>query len=575
MTVDLKAKPYFLDEEQIRWVEGTISSMTLEEKIGQLFINLTLRRDPAYIRTLCSKYHIGGVRWQGGTMEEVYEQNRLFQQESKIPVLIAANCEAGGNGAVKEGTLVATHVACGACATPDVARLMGRVAGTEAAAVGCNWTFAPVADILLNWRNTIVNTRVFGNDPDKIIERCKAYMEGITENGLACCAKYFPGDGVDERDQHLLTASNDLSCKEWDASFGKVYRQLIDDGLESMMIGHIRLPAYSKKLRPSIRDDELMPASLATELLTVLLREQLGFNGLIVTDASHMCGMTAIAPRSYQVPGAIAAGCDMFLFFNDIDEDFEFMLQGCQTGLVTKERLSDALYRILGLKAKLRLHERDFPEKSALTKIGCDEHRAAAVHAADQSITLVKDVQHLLPVDINKSRRVALYFLQSPPVSIVDGTDVAKKVVIEELEYAGFEVWVNNDYYEMETESPAPMNRFKATKTGAVGEFKKKHDLALVFINMKGYAQENNVRLKYSVSHSNEMPWYVKEVPTICVSLNYTNHLFDVPMMKTYINAYADTREYIRAAIGKILGKSEFKGVYNDVVWCDHWDTRI
>ncbi|MDR1637357.1 MAG: hypothetical protein LBR93_08460 [Treponema sp.] len=420
MTVDLKAKPFFLDEDQIRWVEDTIASMTLEEKIGQLFINLTLRRDPAYIRTLCNKYHIGGVRWQGGTVEEVYEQNRLFQQESKVPLLIAANCESGGNGAIKEGTLVATHAACGACNTPDIARLMGRVAGTEAAAIGCNWTFAPGADILLNWRNTIVNTRAFGSDPDKIIERCKAYMEGIAENGLACCVKHFPGDGVDGRDQHLLTASNDLPCKEWDASFGKVYRQLIDAGLESAMIGHIRLPAYSKKLRPGIRDDELMPASLSPELLTDLLRGQLGFNGLIVTD-----------------------------------------------------------------------------------------------------------------------------------------------------------VWVNNDYYEMEKEHPDPMNRFKATKAGPVEEFKKKHDLALVFINMKGYAQENNVRVRYSVSHSNEMPWYVNEVPTICVSLNYTNHLFDVPMMKTYINAYADTREYIRAVIEKILGKSEFKGVYNDVVWCDRWDTRV
>jgi beta-N-acetylhexosaminidase len=575
MAVDLRAKPYFLDEEQIRWVKDTITSMTLEEKIGQLFINLTLRRDPAYIRTLCNKYHIGGVRWQGGAVEEVYEQNRLFQQESKVPVLIAANCESGGNGAVKEGTLVATHAACGACDTPDIARLMGRVAGTEAAAIGCNWTFAPGADVLLNWRNTIVNTRAFGNDPDKIIERCRAYMEGMAENGLACCAKHFPGDGVDERDHHLLTISNDLSCEDWDAVFGKVYRQLIEAGVESMMIGHIRLPAYSKKLRPGIRDDELMPASLAPELLTDLLRGQLGFNGLIVTDASHMGGMTTAAPRSYQAPGAIAAGCDMFLFFNDIDEDFEFMLQGCRSGMITEERLTEALHRILGLKAKLRLHERTFPEKSALAKIGCNEHRVAAAHAADQSITLVKDAQHLLPVDISKSKRVALYFLQSPPASVIDGADTAKQVVIEELERAGFEVWVNKDYYEMEIESPNPMNRFKAIKTGSVGEFRKEHDLALVFINMKGYAQENNVRVKYSVSHSSEIPWYAREVPTICVSLNYTNHLFDVPMMKTYINAYADTREYIRAVIEKILGKSEFKGVYNDAVWCDRWDTRI
>jgi beta-N-acetylhexosaminidase len=485
--VDLKGKPFFLDSAQIRWIEDTITSMTLEEKIGQFFINLTLRRDPAYVRSLCAKYHIGGVRWQGGTMEEVYEQNKLFQQESKIPVLIAANCESGGNGAIKEGTLVATHAACGACAITETTRTMGRIAGAEAAAVGCNWTFGPGSDILINWRNTIANTRSFGTDPERIIECCKAYMEGMAENGLACCAKHFPGDGVDDRDHHLLTASNDLSCEEWDAGFGKVYKALIDAGVEGVMAGHIRLPAYSRKLHPGIKDTKLMPASLAPELLGDLLRDKLGFNGLIVTDASHMGGFTAAAPRSFQVPGAIAAGCDMFLFFNDIDEDFEYMRRGYNSGLITEEQLSDALHRILGLKAKLRLHERGFPEKSGLAKIGCGAYHEAAARAADESITLVKDTQGLLPIDINKSRRVALYFLQSAPVSVPDGGDQAKGVVIEELERAGFEVWVNRDYYEREAESPHVMNRFKATEIGSMEEFEKNHDLALVFINMKGY----------------------------------------------------------------------------------------
>ena len=102
--VDLSKRPFYLNEEQIKWVEDTIASMTFDEKVGQLFINLTLRRDPATIDALCNKYHIGGVRWQGGKLEEVYEQNRMFQEKSKVPVLIAANCEAGGNGAVGEGT---------------------------------------------------------------------------------------------------------------------------------------------------------------------------------------------------------------------------------------------------------------------------------------------------------------------------------------------------------------------------------------------------------------------------------------------------------------------------------------
>ena len=573
--VNLKASPFFLNEEQLNWVEETIDTMTLEEKIGQLFINFTVNRNPEYIKDVCQKYHVGGIRWQGGTLEEVYEQNRLFQEASRIPVLIAANCESGGNGAVKEGTLIAPQAACGASITAKTAYEMGRVGGEEAAAIGCNWTFGPVSDILLNWRNTIVNTRSYGGDPDKVIQLCKEYMRGMAESGLACCTKHFPGDGVEERDQHLLIGSNDLSCEEWDSTFGKTYRALIDAGIESFMVGHIRLPEYSRKLRPGITEEEIMPASLAPELLTELLRERLGFNGLIVTDASHMGGLTTAAPRRYQVPGTIAAGCDMFLFFNDPDEDFVYMMEGYRSGLITEERLSDALYRILGLKAKLNLYRKKFPEKSGLNNVGSAEHHAAAARAADNSISLIKDVQHILPYDIRKGNRVKLYFLQSAPVSAVDGTDKAKRIVIEELERAGFQVDANQDYYELEAEHPDWGNRYKLTAAGSAEKFRKNFDLAMVFINMKGYAQENNIRVKYSISHSNEIPWYVQEVPTICVSLNYTNHLFDVPMMKTYINAYADTREYIRSVIEKIVGQSEFKGSFEETVWCGRKDTRI
>ena len=161
--VNLREKPFYLTDSQIEWVEETIRSMSDEEKVGQLFINLTLQRDPETIDRLVNKYHIGGVRWQGGSLEEVYEQNRLFQEKSRIPVLIAANCEAGGNGAVGEGTMIATGAACGASATEQTVRDMAKVGGAEASAVGCNWTFAPVCDVVSNWRNTIVNTRGFGS----------------------------------------------------------------------------------------------------------------------------------------------------------------------------------------------------------------------------------------------------------------------------------------------------------------------------------------------------------------------------------------------------------------------------
>ena len=581
--VDLTKKPYCLSNEQIAWVEDTIASMSVEEKIGQLFIylchDLSTQRDEQKrlenIRHICQTYHIGGLRWQGGTPEQVHGQNKAFQENSRIPLLIAANCEAGGNGALQSGTLVAPPSACGAASTDEVAFQMAQVSGSEATAIGCNWTFAPVSDVLLNWRNTIVNTRAFGNDPDTIIRCCKAYMRGMAEHGIACCTKHFPGDGSEERDQHLVMGCNDLSVEEWDKTFGRIYRELFEAGLESVMVGHICQPAYSRLLRPGIQDKDIMPATLAPELLQNLLRDKLGFNGLVLTDASHMAGLACAAPRSVQVPGAIAAGCDMFLFFNDPAEDFQYMMDGYRNGIITQERLHDALTRILGLKARLGLPQKTFPPVEGLSVVGCDAHHQVASQSADATITLVKDTQSLLPVSVEKHRRVKLYFVESAPVSYLDGTDKAKAVVVEELERLGFQVSCNTDYYEMECQNPSPINRFRIIETEPVELFKSRYDLVLMVVNMKGYAQENNVRVKWSASHSNELPWFVHEVPTIGISLNYTNHLIDLPMLKTYINAYAPTREYIRSALEKIVGKSPFKGNFNDVVWCGRWDTRL
>lgn len=575
--VDLTKKPFNLNAEQIAWVENTIANMTEDEKVGQLFIVMNIRQDNEdHIKNIIEKYHPGGLRWQGADTHQTWNQNRLFQKYSKIPMLIAANIESGASKSIIGGTNVAPGPACGAAKGDKVARLMASVGGTEAKAVGCNWTFAPICDVVSNWRNTIVNNRAFGDDPDNIIMNSKAYMEEMGKLGLACCAKHYPGDGSEERDQHLNLGCNDLSVEEWENSFGKVYKELIEAGVESMMIGHICQPALERKYNPDIKDEEIMPATLSKTLLTDVLRGELGFNGLITTDASHMGGMSCMAPRSYQVPGAIAAGCDMYLYYNDADEDYEYMKEGIRSGLITPERLDDALHRILGLKAKLGLNNLEFPSEEGLEVVGCEEHHNKVYECADESITLVKDTQNLLPINIEKKKRVRMYFIESAPASMKAPTDKAKKVFVEELEKQGFEVDLYKNFYEVEREAAGTVDLWSVLEEKESSEeFKKNYDLVLLVINMVGYAQENNVRLKWTIAHSNEIPWYIHEVPTIGISLNYTNHLYDVPQLKTFINAYAPEREYIRATIEKMIGKSEFKGKANDLVWCGRWDTKL
>lgn len=578
--VNLSEKPFFLTQNDIEWVEQTIASMTLEEKIGQLFINLGRSRTPEYIQGLIQKYHIGGVRYTGASAVEIHRQNQLYQQNSRIPLLIAANCDSGGNGACIDGTHIATSAQCGATNSPETAYHVGLVSGAEGMAVGCNWTFGPCVDIFLNWRNTIINTRSYGPDPDQVIDMSRAYIRGVRENGMAACAKHFPGDGVEERDQHLVLGCNDLSCDEWDRTFGKVYGTLIDEGLQSIMVGHIALPAYSRRYLPGIRDQDILPATLAPEITTGLLREQLGFNGLILTDASHMAGMACAKERRLQVPEAIAAGCDMFLFFNDHDEDYSFMLDGYRSGIISQQRLDDALHRILGFKASLKLHEKQVnhtlvPDAASLSIIGCEQHKIMAQTAVEKSITLVKDTQNNLPISPATHPRVKLYYISAPPQSSRDWPDPVRAVVVEELERAGFQVDVHQNYYDLVKNQVGPELFWTLFHAGKMEEYRAAYDAVFVFINVKGYAQENVVRIKWSTGHSNEIPWYVAERPTVFVSLNYTTHLYDLPMAKTFINAYADTRITIRETIRKIMGVAPFEGIPNDTVFCGRWDTRV
>lgn len=577
--VDLRKAPYNLDEEGIRWVEETISGMTLDEKVGQLFVLMRKSLDPKDIKDKLDSFHQGGLRWQGGDKEQVYTQNKTYQENSKIPLLIACNCDDGGSGCLSDGTYIATAAEAGAGMTDETSYHMGLVTGREATSVGCNWTFNPVVDIYMNWRNTIVNTRSFGNDPEEVIKHAKAYIRGVHESNMACCCKHFPGDGVEERDQHLVLGVNDLSVEDWDNTFRKVYQAMIDDGLESIMVGHIALPEMSRKLRPGIKDEEIMPATLAPELLTDLLRGEMGFNGLIITDASHMAGIACMEKREIAVPKAIASGCDMFLFANDDDEDFAYMKAGIEKGIITEERLSDALHRILGLKAKLKLYKEENripdPEKKD-RYVGCDEHLAFAEQAADQCITLVKDTQHNLPIDPKTKKRARLVFIQSTPTTKAYQGDPVKDIVVEELERAGFSVDVAPNFHDLEVEKgPSFENMMTMMECGKMQDFASKYDVVFLVLNIKGYAQENWVRLRWSCNHSSELPWYATEVPTVGISLNYTNHLIDVPQVRTFVNAYGNTRVSIRAAIEKICGRSEFKGKANDTVFCGKWDTRL
>ncbi|TDT75683.1 gluconate kinase (SKI family) [Arthrobacter sp. AG258] len=577
--VDLAAAPFNLDAGAIAWVEGTLAGMTLEEKIGQLFINHNNDYSPGYLDGVLDNYHVGGMRYRPGPSAAVQEHIRYAQSRSRIPLLVASNPEMGGAGSCDDGTFVSTHLQAGSHPDKNIARQMGQVAGVETAALGCNWAFAPIVDIHYNWRNTVISTRAFGNTPEIVVERAKEYFDGISESPTACAMKHFPGDGIDERDQHVVTSYNTLGYEEWNRSYGHVYREMIAHGVQSIMVGHIGAPEVSRHFRPGLADAEILPATLSPELLQDLLRGELGFNGLVLTDASQMVGLTQAMKRRDLVPATIAAGCDMFLFFRNPAEDFQYMLDGYKSGIITEQRLHDALRRILGLKASLGLHLKAagqlVPPAEALAVIGSPAHRSVAAEIADKTVTLVKDTAGNLPITPETHPRIRLYgisggadFTRADPLAYLD-------VVKEELEAAGFQVSLYRTAEQREAAGEAGVNFMSVISEEATGDYAEKYDAAFVFANVKGFAQEAAIRITWSSPMAAEIPWYVTEVPTVFVSLNQPNHLIDVPMVKTAIHAHAGTREAIRATVEKIQGKSGFQGTFNENVFCGSFDTRL
>ena len=562
--IDLKAKPFLLKDGDIRWVEETLASMSLEEKAGQVFCPMGFSDDPGLLHHMLVDLHVGGMMYRPGPAAYIQNTHRAIQSMAKIPLLLAANTENVGNGLAFEGTSFGQPMAVAATENPENAYRMGYTACAEGAALGLNWSFAPIVDLNFEFHNPITNVRTFGSNVERVIACGSAYMRGAKENGVAVSAKHFPGDGVDERDQHILTSVNSLSREAWDKSFGRVYASLIEQGAETVMIGHIALPAYADE------KEKYLPASLSKSLMTGLLREKLGFNGLISTDATPMVGFTAAMPRANAIPTAIAAGADMILFNKDLGEDYRFLLAGIENGILSIERLDEAVIRILATKAALRLHEKQqngtlVPGLEALGVVGCERHRVWARQVAEDAVTLVKDTQRLLPLSKEKYKRVYLNVIQkdmSPENPVVQ----AWKALFKK---EGFEVSVRDrrvsitvqdmgDIPGMSEEKKALMHEMYRS----VGEVHEDYDLYVYICNMENASNNTTLRLNWNVTFGlgDDAPWFVSEVPAIMISTAYPYHLFDAPMLKTYINAYAGTPDFRRAVMDKLMGRSPFKG---------------
>lgn len=563
----LMKPPFFLNENQIGWVRKTIGEMSLKEKVGQLFCLDLHEPDPDILDQYLQKYHMGGFMVRQMPLADLTEAIGYAQGKAAIPLLVSANLESGGDGMICEGVNVGPCLQVGATGNAEFAKKQAYVSAREGMAAGANYAFAPVVDIDRNFRNPITGTRVYGADAEFVKQAGIAYVKEVQSHGMAAAVKHFPGDGVDERDQHQLATVNSLSCDEWDASYGDVYRGCIEAGALTVMVGHIMLPSFSRLLRPGIKDEEILPATLAPELLGDLLRSRLGFNGLIITDNTGMAGFYAM-PRQRAVPAAIAAGCDMLLFSRNLEEDFRSVETAVREGVITRERLEEALIRILGVKAAIGLPEKQkdgrlIPRLEEAEKIvGCKEHRELEKECAMKGITLVKDKENLLPISPKHHKRILLHTLTYQPEQNPDQTEVGI-LMKQALEDAGFQVAL--------FETPAEKDGyFKSCR-----DVESRYDLIIYAADLPTQSFRTTVRLEWKKPMGADCPVMIHSIPTIFISLANPYHLVDVPRVKTYINAYKCKEANVKAVVEKLLGHSRFAGKSPVDAYCGFWDTRL
>ncbi|MFK0206390.1 glycoside hydrolase family 3 protein [Agrobacterium sp. NPDC090283] len=534
----LRKSPFHLDAKAVDWVRKTAASLSADEQIAQLF-NIGVRGPTAGWVDEIRRLKPGGITrvFQEGPLEELAMLDQM-RTDATVPLLISADLE-GSRMSFKFGATFPSPLAVAAADDLTVSRDVARAMAVEAALVGINWSFTPALDINASWRSAIVATRSYGSDPDRVLGNALVQLDELQKAGIAACLKHWPGEGYDDRDQHTVTTINPLTMDEWEREFGRMYRAGISAGALSIMSAHIALPSFVRSIDPEAGIDAFRPASASLLLNETLLRNKLGFNGVIVSDASEMAGLTSFIGLVDAKVELLRNGCDMVLFTRDLPRDIANVRAAIESGYLSRERIDMALLRVLGMKAALRLDQREIESRPArLEKIGSSEIETVADRATTLAPTLVKDVQNLLPITPEKYRRI--YFASLDVLHPIDGK--FPLVLPHLLRDRGFEV----------TEHIA------GEPIACEG-----HDLVLFAFADETLLCRNRIWLDWTAltghfSHSMKRPWF--DLPTAMLSFGFPYYLYDAPRMPTYVNAYNSTEEMQRAVLACITGDAPFSG---------------
>lgn len=529
-------------------------NLTLREKIGQLMIMLPDRNKELVLgngslKEYFKKYPVSGYFMGWKLFQNVKFENRLafiksatiaYQAASTLPLIFQQDYENGIN--LPEMTSFPTEMTIGAANSPKLAFDYGKFLALEAKSVGVTWVLHPMADLNLNYLNPIVNVRSISSDPDKAIKLLSQQIKGLQQNGVVATIKHFPGDGVDNRDQHLTTTSNSLSVDEWKKNHGKVFQALIDSGVACIMPGHITFPAYQKNKINGM----FPPATLSKELITDLLKGEMHFKGVVISDAMLMGGFRGWYPTTLE--GEIQcflSGTDMLLWPSyQFMDTLEYRIKA---GKINIERLNDAVKRVWEMKYKFGLLKNDrklIVEMSGKDKL---DAQATASILCESAVTLVRDRNKSIPFDKSKTRKILIVAVTTQSRKGGDGGFEKMKMMQSELIKRGFEVDLQrNMLYET---------------NGWEEQLTQKYDKIIFGIARYPHAPFGPLEL---YDDEAQTAWGINSMPKdklIVVSFGspYTiNQYFE--RVHTCINAYSNNQQMHQAVVKVLMGEIQPKG---------------
>ncbi|MBL3666435.1 glycoside hydrolase family 3 C-terminal domain-containing protein [Streptomyces sp. M2CJ-2] len=541
-----------------RKLRALISRMTLEEKVGQLFVmrvyghsatdpdqaDIDANLKEIGVRTaaeLLEKYRVGGIiyfAWAHNTRDphQIAGLSNGIQKASLglprgLPVLISTDQEHGIVARVGEpATLFPGAMAIGAGGSRSDARTLGRIAGRELRALGIRQDYAPVADVNVNPANPVIGVRSFGSEPDAVAAMVAAEVSGFQRSGVAATAKHFPGHGDTAVDSHTGFPVITHSREQWERLDAPPFRAAIAAGIDSIMTAHLMVPAL---------DGSEDPATLSHPILTGILREELGYDGVVVTDSLGMEGVRTKYGDDRVPVLALKAGVDQLLNPPSLDVAWNAVLKAVQNGELTEERLDESILRVLRLKAKLGLFKDPYVSLGGVDRtVGTRAHLAAADRIAERTTTLLVNEGRLLP--LSRRSRPKLLVVGADPASPSGTTGPPTGVLAQALTELGFTATALST-------GTAPS---AATIAKAVAAAR---DADAVVVGT------------YNVSATSSQRTLVEQLlatgrPVVAVAIRNPYDVAHLPAVPAFLATYSWTDVELRAAARVIAGKVEPRG---------------